>query len=291
MSGIIQDLELVSVTKRYGTALAVNAVSHRFRPASYTCLLGPSGCGKSSTLRMIAGHESVTEGSILLAHRDISNLPPAKRGTAMMFQSYALFPHLSVLDNVAFSLKMKGVDAKEFYATAVRADVDEVKLAVKSGRFYDNGHAVYAEVQYDLCLWEQGIRGGSVVTVNIGSMLQQEINDRDDHDHREAMGGDYDDGEFVRDDEESESEQEGEVSPSGGRASFVGRSAGRATLALSRASGVGLGEDRARRARLLPRGVGRHPPCAAGAGGRHGYPHDRDAQAHGALLMGEWQRL
>ena len=118
MSGIIQDLELVSVTKRYGTALAVNAVSHRFRPASYTCLLGPSGCGKSSTLRMIAGHESVTEGSILLAHRDISNLPPAKRGTAMMFQSYALFPHLSVLDNVAFSLKMKGVDAKERRAKA-----------------------------------------------------------------------------------------------------------------------------------------------------------------------------
>ena len=111
----------------------------------------------------------------------------------------------------------KGVDAKEFYATAVRADVDEVKLVVKSGRFYDNGHAVYAEVQYDLCLWEQGIRGGSVVTVNIGPMLQQEINNRDDRDHREAVGGDYEDGEFVRDEEESESEQEGEVSPAGGR--------------------------------------------------------------------------
>ncbi|SFI33201.1 ABC transporter ATP-binding protein [Jannaschia pohangensis] len=105
------DLELVSVTKRYGKTVAVNAVSHHFRPGSYTCLLGPSGCGKSSTLRMIAGHESVSDGSILLGARDISNLPPAKRGTAMMFQNYALFPHLSVTENVAFSLKMKGVDA------------------------------------------------------------------------------------------------------------------------------------------------------------------------------------
>ncbi|MBN2907179.1 MAG: ABC transporter ATP-binding protein [Rhodobacteraceae bacterium] len=113
-----QDLELVNVTKRYGTALAVDAISHHFKSASYTCLLGPSGCGKSSTLRIIAGHETVTSGSVLLAARDISNLPPARRGTAMMFQNYALFPHLSVIDNVAFSLKMKGVDAKERRAQA-----------------------------------------------------------------------------------------------------------------------------------------------------------------------------
>ncbi|MBC7138151.1 MAG: ABC transporter ATP-binding protein [Defluviimonas sp.] len=106
------DIELVSVTKRYpGGAVAVDAVSHLFHGNSYICLLGPSGCGKSSTLRMIAGHESVTEGAIVLGGRDVSALPPAKRGTAMMFQSYALFPHLSVTDNVAFSLKMKGEDA------------------------------------------------------------------------------------------------------------------------------------------------------------------------------------
>jgi putative spermidine/putrescine transport system ATP-binding protein len=111
MNAIIQDLELVSVTKRYGETVAVDAINYHFRPSSYTCLLGPSGCGKSSTLRMIAGHETVSDGSILLAGRDISMLAPAKRGTAMMFQSYALFPHLSVTDNVAFSLKMKGVDA------------------------------------------------------------------------------------------------------------------------------------------------------------------------------------
>ena len=102
------DLELVSVTKRYGDTVAVDSVSHRFTPGGYCCLLGPSGCGKSSTLRMIAGHESVSDGSILLDGRDVSHLPPARRGTAMMFQSYALFPHLSVRDNVAFSLRMKG---------------------------------------------------------------------------------------------------------------------------------------------------------------------------------------
>jgi putative spermidine/putrescine transport system ATP-binding protein len=106
------DLELVHVTKRYGNAaVAVSDVSHLFRAGSYVCLLGPSGCGKTSTLRMIAGHESTTEGAILLSAKDVTALPPAQRGTAMMFQSYALFPHLSVIDNIAFSLKMKGVEA------------------------------------------------------------------------------------------------------------------------------------------------------------------------------------
>ncbi len=118
MDAMGTDLELVSVTKRYGTTVAVDNVSHHFKPGTYTCLLGPSGCGKSSTLRMIAGHESISDGSILLGAKDISHLPPAKRGTAMMFQNYALFPHLSVADNVAFSLKMKGVDASERIAKA-----------------------------------------------------------------------------------------------------------------------------------------------------------------------------
>ncbi|ANT60352.1 MULTISPECIES: ABC transporter ATP-binding protein [Roseobacteraceae] len=105
------DLELVGLTKRYGDTVAVDAINHHFGSGVYACLLGPSGCGKSSTLRMIAGHETVSDGAIVLGGSDISHLPPAKRGTAMMFQSYALFPHLSVADNVAFSLKMKGTDA------------------------------------------------------------------------------------------------------------------------------------------------------------------------------------
>lgn len=107
-------LELVALTKRYAhDAVAVDAINLRVPAGSYCCLLGPSGCGKSSTLRMIAGHEHVTEGDILLGHRNITNLSAAARGTAMMFQSYALFPHLSALDNVAFSLKMRGVGTHE----------------------------------------------------------------------------------------------------------------------------------------------------------------------------------
>ncbi len=107
------DLELASLSKHYGETVAVDGISHLFGAGSYTCLLGPSGCGKTSTLRMIAGHESVTSGAIVLGGGEIGHLPPAKRGTAMMFQSYALFPHLSVEDNVAFSLKMKRVERGE----------------------------------------------------------------------------------------------------------------------------------------------------------------------------------
>jgi putative spermidine/putrescine transport system ATP-binding protein len=104
------DLELIHVTKRYGATTAVDSIDLKVPASAYCCLLGPSGCGKTSTLRMIAGHESATEGDILIGPTNVTDLPPAKRGTAMMFQSYALFPHLSCVDNVAFSLKMKGVD-------------------------------------------------------------------------------------------------------------------------------------------------------------------------------------
>jgi putative spermidine/putrescine transport system ATP-binding protein len=112
------DVELVSVTKRYDQVVAVDAVSLRIPRASYCCLLGPSGCGKTSTLRMIAGHEHITDGDVLIRDRNVTDLPPARRGTAMMFQSYALFPHLNCLDNVAFSLKMRGIGKAERYAKA-----------------------------------------------------------------------------------------------------------------------------------------------------------------------------
>ncbi len=112
-------IEVVGLTKRYGTGKpAVDSINLRIASGSYCCLLGPSGCGKSTTLRMIAGHESVSSGDVLLENRNITNLPAAERGTAMMFQSFALFPHLSALDNVAFSLKMKGVGKAERLAKA-----------------------------------------------------------------------------------------------------------------------------------------------------------------------------
>ena len=111
-------LELASLSKRYGGILAVDNIDLKIPPVTYCCLLGPSGCGKTSILRMIAGHESVSSGDVILGARNITDLAPAERSTAMMFQSYALFPHLSVLDNVAFALKMRGVEKAARHARA-----------------------------------------------------------------------------------------------------------------------------------------------------------------------------
>lgn len=107
------DLELISLSKHYGDAVAVDRINLKMAAGAYCCLLGPSGCGKTSTLRMIAGHEMPTDGNVLLGSREITGLSPSERGTAMMFQSYALFPHLNVLENVAFSARMKGTPRAE----------------------------------------------------------------------------------------------------------------------------------------------------------------------------------
>ncbi len=111
-------LVLTALVKRYGETRAVDGIDLTIPSGSYCCLLGPSGCGKTSTLRMIAGHESASEGEILLGGKYVTHANPAERGTAMMFQSYALFPHLSVLDNVAFSWKMRGKGVAERHARA-----------------------------------------------------------------------------------------------------------------------------------------------------------------------------
>ncbi len=103
------DVELIAVQKRFGSVVAVDAVSLAVPAGTYACLLGPSGCGKTTTLRMIAGHEQATSGDIRIGKDSVVDLPPARRGTAMMFQNYALFPHLNCLENVAFSLKMQRV--------------------------------------------------------------------------------------------------------------------------------------------------------------------------------------
>ncbi|HXX12495.1 MAG TPA: ABC transporter ATP-binding protein [Burkholderiales bacterium] len=111
-------IELAGVTKRFGETVAVKNISLRIPAGSYCCLLGPSGCGKTTILRMIAGHESPTEGDVLIDGEHVVGLPPVRRGTAMMFQSYALFPHLSCLDNVAFNLKVRGVPKAERHQRA-----------------------------------------------------------------------------------------------------------------------------------------------------------------------------
>ena len=117
-SGVAALLELRSVSKHYGAVVAVDRLDLTVAADTYCCLLGPSGCGKTSTLRMIAGHDTVTSGEIVFDGEPITTLPPGRRSTAMMFQSYALFPHLSVLDNVAFALKMRGVPRERRRARA-----------------------------------------------------------------------------------------------------------------------------------------------------------------------------
>ena len=113
-------VELASVSKLYGTTVAVDRISLDIAAGSYCCLVGPSGCGKTSTLRMIAGHETTSDGDILIDDQVITDAPPAKRGTAMMFQDYALFPHLTVLDNVAFGLRARGISRPDREIEAMR---------------------------------------------------------------------------------------------------------------------------------------------------------------------------
>jgi sn-glycerol 3-phosphate transport system ATP-binding protein len=109
----LAEVELRSVTKSWGTDPAVDRVSFTVRQGTLGALLGPSGCGKSTTLRVVAGLESVTSGSILIGGQDVTNLSPAKRKVSMVFQSYALFPHLSVAENIVFGLKVRSVPASE----------------------------------------------------------------------------------------------------------------------------------------------------------------------------------
>jgi putative spermidine/putrescine transport system ATP-binding protein len=107
------DIRLVNLTKTFGDTDAVKSIDLTVPEGSYCCLIGPSGCGKTTILRMIAGHETPTSGEVYIGEQMVVGLPPVRRGTAMMFQNYALFPHLTILDNVAFYLRMRGVGRAE----------------------------------------------------------------------------------------------------------------------------------------------------------------------------------
>ncbi|HWX28968.1 MAG TPA: ABC transporter ATP-binding protein [Steroidobacteraceae bacterium] len=125
------EVELVDCTKHFGETAAVDRINLKIAAGTYCCLLGPSGCGKTTILRMIAGHETPTSGEVRIDGENVVGLPPVRRGTAMMFQDYALFPHLSCLDNVAFSLKMSGAakaDRRE-RARRILARVQMVQFA------------------------------------------------------------------------------------------------------------------------------------------------------------------
>src|ERR671939_1816513 len=103
------EIRIERITKTYpgGKTPAVRDVSLTIQDNEFMVLLGPSGCGKTTLLRMVAGLEYPDSGRILIGERDVTNLPPRKRGIAMVFQSYAVFPHLTVFENIAFGLRMQ----------------------------------------------------------------------------------------------------------------------------------------------------------------------------------------
>ncbi len=121
-----------NITKRYGKVVAVDNVNLEIREGEFFALLGPSGCGKTTLLRMLAGFETPTEGRIFIDGKDIATLPPNKRPVNMVFQSYAVFPHMKAADKVAYGLKMDGVEGGE-----IKRRVEEALDLVKLGGFGD----------------------------------------------------------------------------------------------------------------------------------------------------------
>ena len=126
-------VELRGVTKRFEDVVAVDGIDLSIGVGEFFTLLGPSGCGKTTTLRMIAGFEELTEGTLLIDGSDVEGLPPHKRPTNTVFQSYALFPHLSVEENVAFGLKRKKVSGDEV-RHRVAQELERVGLAGQAKR-------------------------------------------------------------------------------------------------------------------------------------------------------------
>jgi spermidine/putrescine transport system ATP-binding protein len=125
-------IELVDVTKRYGDAVALDRVSLRIDSGEFFCLLGPSGCGKTTTLNLIGGFIPLTSGTLRIEGRVVNDLPPHKRSVNTVFQNYALFPHMSVAENVAFGLRMEGLDRRE-----IAGRVDEYLDLVGLGPYRD----------------------------------------------------------------------------------------------------------------------------------------------------------
>ena len=143
-------IQFRNVTKRFGDFTAIENLTQDIYEREFFSLLGPSGCGKTTLMRMLAGFENVTEGQILIAGQDMANVPPNKRAVNMMFQSYALFPHLSVWENIAFGLKREGKPKAE-----IDARVDEMLRLTRPGGYIMIG---FGNTQHpiNLAKWKGG---------------------------------------------------------------------------------------------------------------------------------------
>ncbi len=130
----MSDVEIVELSKTYGDNVALTPTSLRVEEGEFFSLLGPSGCGKTTTLRMIAGFVQPTTGAILIGGTDLTFMPPEKRGIGIVFQNYAIFPHMNVFDNIAFGLKLRRAPAPEI-ARRVAAALEQVGLAGYERRY------------------------------------------------------------------------------------------------------------------------------------------------------------
>src|SRR5688500_4346272 len=120
------------VTKKYGDVLAVNDLNLEIGDGEFMVLVGPSGCGKTTSLRMIAGLEEITSGTLRIGDRAVNDVPPKDRDIAMVFQSYALYPHMSVRENLAFGLKLRKVPKAE-----IERRVNETAETIQRGKLLD----------------------------------------------------------------------------------------------------------------------------------------------------------
>lgn len=127
-------VQLHDVTKSFGATRVLHGVSLEIATGEFVSLLGASGCGKTTLLRTVAGLESVTSGSISIGGQDVTGLPPEKRDIAMMFQSYALLPHLTVSENIRFPLRMRRIGTRDEQEAKVKAALDTVQLGHLAGR-------------------------------------------------------------------------------------------------------------------------------------------------------------
>jgi len=132
----VATLDLRQLSKDYGSVTAVNSIDLTIKNSEFVVLVGPSGCGKSTILRMIAGLEKISSGHVLIDGLDCSDLPPRKRDVAMVFQDYALYPHMNVKANMSFGLKMRGVDKqvreKKIAEISEKLEITELLLRTPS---------------------------------------------------------------------------------------------------------------------------------------------------------------